>query len=132
MYVCCQICYIFGPLPKTKEEYSYILLVVDSFLKWRKAFPLVSINAREVAWKVYDEIICRYHCPRSILTDRSANFVSKLMKALCSIIKSGKINICSKKKQTNWAQLLLSIMLIYIVSPCNRSTGYSQNYVMFG
>lgn len=126
---------ILGPLVKTDEGYRYILLVVDSFSKWCEAIPLVTMEAREIAWKLYDEVICRYGCPVSILTDRGANFISNLMKELCSIFKISKINTSSyhpatnaaaermnsvilqklrifcNKKQTNWAQLLPSIML---------------------
>jgi len=61
---------ILGPLPKTDDGYKYVLLVVDSFTKWCEAFPLVTMEAKEVAWKLYDEIICRYGCPGSILTDK--------------------------------------------------------------
>ena len=147
---------ILGPLPQTDEGYKYVLLVVDSFSKWSEAFPLKTMEAREVAWKLYDEIICRFGCPESILTDRGANFVSNLMKELCNIFKISKINTSSyhpatnstaermnsvilqklrifcNKKQTNWAQLLPSIMLSYRVSPSVDSTGYSPYYIMFG
>ena len=137
-------------MPKTEEGYKYVLLIVDSFTKWCEAFPLVTMEAKEVAWKLYDEIICRYGCPDSILTDRGANFISKLMKELCSIFKISKINTSSyhpatnaavermnsvvfcNQKQTNWAQLLPSIMLSYRVSPCIDSTGYSPYYILFG
>ena len=82
---------ILGPLPKTKDGYRYILMVVDSFSKWTEAFPLQTMEAREVAWKLYDEIICRFGCPDSILTDRAQNFMSNLLKELCSILGITKL-----------------------------------------
>lgn len=73
---------ILGPLSKTKEGYQYILLVVDSFSKWTECFPLRTQEAKEVADILYNEIFCRYGSPRSFVTDRAPNFLSKLVQAL--------------------------------------------------
>ncbi|XP_053388186.1 uncharacterized protein LOC128551363 [Mercenaria mercenaria] len=43
-----------------------------------------------------------------------------------------KLRVYCNKKQTNWAQLLSSIMMSYRVSPAVDSTGYSPYYIMFG
>ena len=77
---------ILGPINKTKEGYRYILMVVDAFSKWTEAFPLHTMEAREVAWKIYDEVIGRFGSPESILTDRGQTFMSNLLKEICSIL----------------------------------------------
>ena len=139
---------ILGPLPKTKDGYRYILMVVDSFSKWTEAFPLQTMEAREVAWKLYDEIVCRFGCPDSILTDRAQNFMSNLLKELCSIlgitklatssyhaacnsqverinsVVLQKLRIYGNEKQSDWAQLLPSIMFSYRTTPALDSTNY--------
>ena len=61
-----------GPLTKTSEGHKYILLVVDAFSKWPEAFPMKSTEASELARILYDEIICRYGAPSSILTDKTS------------------------------------------------------------
>ena len=47
---------LLGPLPKSEQGYRYIFLVCDSFSKWCEAYPLYSMEAKEVAWKLYDEM----------------------------------------------------------------------------
>ena len=147
---------ILGPLPKTKDGYRYILMVVDSFSKWTEAFPLQTMEAREVAWKLYDEIICRFGCPDSFLTDRAQNFMSNLLKELCSIlgitklatssyhaacnsqverinsVVLQKLRIYGNEKQSDWAQLLPSIMFSYRTTPALDSTNYSPHFILFG
>ena len=83
---------ILGPLKKTKDGYRYILMVVDSFSKWTEAFPLQTMEAREIACKLYDEVICRFGVPDSILTDRAQNFMSVLLKELCGILGITKLS----------------------------------------
>ena len=147
---------LLGPLPTSEQKYRYILLVCDSFSKWCDAYPLYTMEAKEVAWKLYDEWICRYGCMNSILTDRGSNFMSALMKELCSIFRISKISTSSyhaatnsaaekmnsvilqklriycNKKQTDWPQLLPSIMASYRMSPSVYSTKYSPYYIVFG
>ena len=147
---------LLGPLPASEQKYRYIFLVCDSFSKWCEAYPLYTMEAKEVAWKLYDEWICRFGCMNSILTDRGSNFMSALMKELCSIFKISKISTSSyhaatnsaaekmnsvilqklrifcNKKQTDWPQLLPSIMMSYRMSPSVYSTKYSPYYVVFG
>ena len=131
-------------------------MVVDSFSKWTEAFPLQTMEACEVAWKLYDEIICRFGCPDSILTDRAQNFMSNLLKELCSIlgitklatssyhaacnsqverinsVVLQKLRIYGNQKQSDWAQLLPSIMFSYRTTPALDSTNYSPYFILFG
>ena len=147
---------ILGPINKTKEGYRYILMVVDAFSKWTEAFPLHTMEAREVAWKIYDEVICRFGSPESILTDRGQTFMSNLLKEICSILGITKLSTSSyhaacnaqvermnsvvlqklriygNKEQTDWAQLLPSIMFSYRTTPAIDSTNYSPYFILFG
>lgn len=74
-------------LPKTKEGFQYILLVVDSFSKWTEAFPMRTEEAKEVADILYNEIFTRYGAPQTIVSDRGRNFMSKLVNALCEFFE---------------------------------------------
>ena len=147
---------ILGPLKTSPEGYKYVLLVVDSFSKWCEAFPLKSQNAAEVAKILYNEIICRYGAPSSLLSDRGAQFMSKLIKELCNIFQITKIQTSSyhpqtnascermnsfiwqtlraycKPDQSNWVQLLPSIMFAYRSTPATESTQLSPFMILFG
>ena len=147
---------ILGPLPESKEGYKYILLVVDSFSRWSEAFCLRTMEACEVATKFYEEIICRYGAPRSLLTDRGRNFMSKVVKALCEIFEVKQYHTSSfhpqtnstcerlnstleqslraycSKEQSKWPSFVPGIMMAFRRSPCTRSTDFSPFHLVFG
>ena len=74
---------ILGPLPKSKQGHQYILLIVDSFSKWSEAFPLISMEAKEIAEILVKEYFSRYGAPIILVSDRGRNFMSKLVSAIC-------------------------------------------------
>jgi len=147
---------ILGPLPKTKEGYQYVLLIIDSFSKWSEAFPLASQNAKEVASVLYREFICRYGAPRAMVSDRGKNFMSRLVAALCELFEIKRIFTSSYHPQTNatveranstlakvlssyvdqnqmnWASLLPSVMIAFRSTPATESNGFSPFQLVFG
>ena len=145
-----------GPLPTTTKGHKYILLVVDSLTHWCECFPLASTDAATVARILFDEIICRWGAPRSILTDRGQQFLSVLIKELCKLFQIVKINtsayhpqtnsacermnsfilqslraLCNKN-QTDWHEKLQSIMLAYRTTPASRSIKHTPFMLMYG
>ena len=147
-----------GPLPTTNNEHKYILLVVCAFSKWCEAFPMKTAGAPEVAKLLYNEIICRYSAPTTLLSDRGSNFMSKLISELCKLFQITRVHTSSyhpqtnaacermnsyieqslriyiDSNQTNWDDLQPSIMMAYNyrVSPATQSTKFSHNYLVFG
>ncbi|MEW8544998.1 MAG: transposase family protein, partial [Candidatus Thiodiazotropha sp.] len=141
---------------KTKEGFLYILLVVDSFSKWTEAFPMRTQEAKEVADILYNEIFTRYGAPRTIVSDRGRNFMSKLVNALCEFFEVKRLHTSSyhpqtnatverangtlaqtlrayvDKDQMNWPSLLPSIMMAFRSTPCTESTGFSPYQLLFG
>lgn len=142
-------------LKKTKQGYRYCLVVVDSFSKWCESFALKTQEASEIAKVLYNEVFCRFGCPRSILSDRGQNFCSKLIQELCKYFNITRVLTSSYHPQTNsqvermnkvivqalkiycdqnqenWPDLLPSIMLAYRASP-NLSTSLSPFFMLFG
>ena len=145
-----------GSLPTTSEGHKHILLIVDAFTKWPEAFPMKSTHASEVARVFFDEFICRYGAPTSILTDRGQQFMSHLLEHLCKLLQIKKIattayhpqtNSSAERMngyilqglraytndfQTNWHENLQSVMLSYRTTPATRSTKCSPYVLMFG
>ena len=76
---------ILGPLPAAKGKSKYILLIVDSFTKWPEAFPLKDQEAITIAKTLYYEIFTRYRAIKTIISDRVANFMSKVVQSLCQL-----------------------------------------------
>ena len=146
---------ILGPLPKV-NGFQYILLVVDSFSRWCESFPLETQDAKQVATVLYNEIITRYGAPACLVSDRGANFMSKLVSALCEMFDITRHHLSSyhpqtnstcerlnntlaqtlrmycNKEQTNWPQFLPSVMMAFRMSPATESTSLSPFHMVFG
>jgi hypothetical protein len=76
---------ILGPLPITERGNEYVLVITDYLTRWPEAFALKDTKAETIANVLVDEIICRYGCPRVILSDRGRNLMAELIKNLCKI-----------------------------------------------
>ena len=87
---------ILGPITKTNEGFQYILLCVDSH-------TFKTMDSREIAGILYNEIFCRYGSPRILVSDRGQNFLSKLVSALCEIFDITRHKTSSYHPQTNSA-----------------------------
>ena len=145
-----------GPLKTAKDGQQYILLVVDSFSRWCEAFALKDQTAATVAWVLYSEIFTRYGAPRSLISDRVAQFMSKLVAALCELFAVKRHSTSSYHPQTNatcermnsyigqalrayvkddqsdWPQVLPGILMAYRMTPAMRSTEFSPYRLVFG
>ncbi len=143
-------------LPETEQGYRYVLVLVDQFSKWPEAFPMKKIGAKEVAKILYNEILCRYGAFSSLVTDRAKNFMSKVMQELCKFFQITKthtsayhpssnglvekansslisaLRMLADKDQTNWPELLPSVMLAYRASPATQSTHMSPYFILYG
>ena len=147
---------ILSGLPTTKDKYKHILVVVDSYSKWMECHPLRTQEASEIAAVLYREVVCRYGAPRSLVSDRSKSFMSKLIAAMCelfqiirhftssyhpqcnstveranSVILQGFRTYC-KDKQDDWPEILPSIMMAHRMTPCTQSSQESPFFLLFG
>ena len=66
----------FGPLTKTKYGYEHILVMIDTFTKYTKLYPMRRATT-EAAVKSLDNFIERVGKPERILTDRGTQLTSK-------------------------------------------------------
>ena len=147
---------IIGPLPKSKEGFQYILLVVESLSKWSEAIPMETMEASTVAKHLFSQVIARYGAPRILVSDRGRNFMSKLVKALCEMFDITRHHTsayhpqtnstCERlnstleqilrayinKEQDNWPSVLPSAMMAIRMSPATQSTQFSPFYLLFG
>ena len=71
-----------GPLPSVTSKKKHILVVVDSFTKFTKLYPVVTTNTKEscVAMQNY---IDNYSRPRRIISDRGTAFSSNDCQKFC-------------------------------------------------
>ena len=77
---------VLGPLPMTEAGNKYILIIADYFTKWVEAFPLPNQEAKTVADKLVNEVICRFGVPLMIHSDQGGNFESALFAEVCQLL----------------------------------------------
>lgn len=70
---------LYGPLPKTVGNWSYILVVLDIFSKYIKLYPIRKATAKSVFSKMkgYFNNVGK---PKSVLSDNGPQFISKIWK----------------------------------------------------
>jgi hypothetical protein len=146
---------LFGPLPQV-DGYKYVLLIVDAFSKWTEAFPVKTLKGEEIAKIFYREYMCRWGAPYSLLSDRGTNFLSGIVTEVCKLFKVDKFKTSSwhpqtnataerrmavlgqtlrmftNKHQTNWPDLLPSIMAGWRATPSANSTMFSPFRLLLG
>ena len=147
---------IIGPLTTSSEGHRYILLCTDSMSRWIEAFPLVKQDSVTIARVLHNEIFCRYDAPRTLLSDRGRNFLSKVVQELCKIYKIKRIHTSSyhaqtngfsermnstleqairayiKPDQKNWPEVIPGILQAIRKTPATRSTQFSPYHLVFG
>ena len=144
-----------GPLPVTKRNNSYILMMVDQFTKWVECIPLPNQTAEVTAQAAVNEFFSRFGFPFQILTDRGTNFESDLFQQLCEKLQIHKTRTTPYRPSTNgqverynrtlmdsvrcfvsrtptlWDEYLPQVASA-LRSAKNRSTGFTANMLMLG
>lgn len=147
---------ILCPVTKTFKGHKYILLVVDSFSKWPEAFPLKTQESKEIATVLFRKIFARYGAPRTLITARGQNFMSKLVTAVCELFQVTRHHTSSYQPQTNaacermnstiaqcirtyinedqdnWTELLPGILMALRMSPSTQSSDLPPHQILFG
>ena len=72
-----------GPLPASKEGFSYLLTIIDRSTRWVEAAPMHSISAVDCADALVATWIARYGVPAQLTSDRGVQFSSAVWKILC-------------------------------------------------
>ena len=147
-----------GPLVESvyqSQKVKYILLVVDSYSKFPMAFATQTMEAAERAEILYNNVFTMWGAPAVLLSDRGANFLSKLIAELCKLFEIKKVNTSSYRPQTNstcenmnrtiwaslrcdldgkgnWPDYLQSVMAAIRATPSVSSSGFSPYKISHG
>lgn len=92
---------IVGPLPKTERGNRYLLTFIDQFTRFCDAIPIARQDTETIAREFVTRIITQFGIPRSLLTDRGANFTSLLIKETCKLLKIQKLQTSSYNPTAN-------------------------------
>ncbi len=69
--------------------------------KWAEAKPLPDKLVKQVAWFLYEKIICRYGCPQIIQSDNGLEFVNKVVKKLLKQFQIWHQTVSPYRSQAN-------------------------------
>ena len=144
-----------GPFPVTYSNNKYIVAMTDYLTKWPEAFAVPNIEASTIAEILVDQVITRHGAPRTLLSDRGSNFLSKLVLEVCKLINTNKANttayhpqtdglverfngtlaqslsMYTSTNQTDWDVYIPAVLFGYRVSP-HSSTGETPFYLLYG
>ena len=147
---------ILGPLTTTTDGFKYVLVIIESFSKWCELIPLKSQEATDIAWALYTHIFTRYGAPTSLISDRGANFLAKVVQAFCNLFNVARYMTtpyhpqcnaqCERlnsviqqtlrayidKDHDNWPRLLPAVAMTYRMTPSTRCSQFSPFYLLFG
>ena len=145
---------IVGPLPLSKHGNKYILVFSDYFTRWPEAYAMEDQKAETIAQIFVEKIVYRYGVPKKLLTDRGANFMSKVLEDISRIFKITRIYTSPYHPQTDglverFNQTLLKMLSCFVneqqtdwdmyIAPClfayrntvHASTGMTPFYLMY-
>ena len=146
---------IFGPLPTTRRNNRFIVVFIDHFTKWPEVVPTSCITAEVIAALLHNRIVCRFGCPRTLLTDRGPQFVASITQNLCSRygirkaftsayhpqgdpvaeafmkILAASLSTLTTQHPAEWDELCDSVAFAYRTS-VHPSTGDSPFYLTYG
>ena len=86
---------VLGPFPTSDRGNKYIVIFTDYFTKWPEAYAVKNADALTTAKLFVEEILCRHAAPRKLLSDRGKNFLSKVVKSICNMVNTSKVNTTS-------------------------------------
>ena len=70
------------PIPAKRIGARYIITVVEYVTKWAEAEPIDTCSS-EIATKfIYENIITRFGCPLTLISDQGTHFINKTIKTL--------------------------------------------------
>ena len=92
---------VLGPLPTSELGNRYVVVFTDSLTKWPEAFAIKSAGADVIAQLFVEEVVSRHGAPRTLLSDRGKNFLSKLVQEICDLFSVKKVNTSAYHPQTD-------------------------------
>ena len=111
--ICCDVV---GPFPVSKLGNRYVVVFTDLLSKWPDAFAVPSVEAATIARLLVDEIFARHGAPRKLLTDRGSNSLSALVKEVCRLLNTEKLNTTAYLWMSNGQNEKLNHSLVEALS----------------
>ena len=140
---------------KKQPVVKTVLVVIDHFTRFVRAFVVDDHRAETVAKTLYDKYFSVFGFPRRLMSDNAPEFVGKVITALCDILNVKQLRTSTYHPQTNgsverahqtlirmvgkldpkckhrWPDHISSICHAYNATR-SQVMGYSPHFLMFG
>ena len=88
-------------MPESGRRHKYVLVFIDHLTKWAEVYPTRDQTALTVARTLVEKFVPVHGVPRKLLSDRGANFLSKLMEEVYRLLGTKKISTTAYHPQTD-------------------------------
>ncbi|KAL0211611.1 hypothetical protein RCL1_005237 [Eukaryota sp. TZLM3-RCL] len=75
-----------GPLPKDQQDFSFVLVFVDSFTRYTILVPLIKLNVQETAYALVWNVCAIFSIRLSIHSDNGPEFANAIFHGLCDLL----------------------------------------------
>ena len=144
-----------GPFRTTPRGNQYVLCITDYYTRWVVAVAVPDCSAQTTAETLFNEYICKYGVPATILSDQGTHFHNQLMKAMSNLVgydhkysttyhpqSNGmverfnatfvpQIAKLQDKEYNNWDEFLLPVVFAYNTG-VHSTTEYSPFQLLYG
>ncbi|KAL0212285.1 hypothetical protein RCL1_005911 [Eukaryota sp. TZLM3-RCL] len=146
-----------GPLPKDQQNFSFVLVFVDSFTRYTILVPLTKLNAQESAYALVWNVCAIFGIPLAIHFDNGPEFANAIFRGLCDILAIESSNSVPHYSQSNglvkrrhrdilqnlrkllidfndydnWSSYIPLVQLLTNAAP-HAATGHTPYELMFG
>ena len=86
---------VLGPFLTSDKGNKYNIIFSDYFTKWPEAFTVKTADAITTARFFVEEILWRHSAPLTLLSNRGKNCLSKVIKSVCNMVNTSKVNSTS-------------------------------------
>ena len=92
---------VVGPLPRSNNGNNFILTLQDDLTKFAWAVPMENHEANTVAHHFVTQFVCLHGIPQSLVTDCGTEFLSKIFKEVCRLLKIRQTSTTPYHPQSN-------------------------------
>ena len=94
-----------GPfhIPAKRTSARYIITAVEYVTKWAEVEPVNTCSSEIAAKFIYENIITRFGCPITLISDQGSHFINKTIKALTNQLKVDHRRSTAYHPQSNGA-----------------------------
>ncbi|KRX40353.1 Retrovirus-related Pol polyprotein from transposon 17.6 [Trichinella murrelli] len=126
---------ILGPVPRSKNGNSYIMVVTDYFTRWVEAYALPNQQAETVARKLVQQFLCRFGTPMKLLSDQGTQFQGRLCDGMVErfnrTLAMMLTTAMEEAQDDDWETRIPQVCFAYNAS-VHETTGYAPFEIMFG